>query len=195
VEYWTVENIRNWQVKEFLKFETIQENCIALTQKLIDDNYVPDYIFLILRGGAFVGNIISEYYKYKMPEKKILIEAVVATSYSSYELKNSEVVIRSWTREPALLRRTDKVLLCDDTYDSGNTINAIASHLKIFNDNTKIVVHDYKHSEKEPEIKPDFWCREMTREQWINYPTELIGLTNEEIRNNYSEKLQSYLMR
>ena len=105
---------------------------------------------------------------------------------------------RCWTYPPENLRPGDKILLVDDIYDSGNTINCLVEELMntkgMPRSDIKVVVHDYKYFtyyEKQHPIQPDYWCRkfEITKPEenrWIHYLShELVGLTNEELEKYY----------
>jgi len=91
----------------------------------------------------------------------------------------------------------DKILLVDDIFDSGKTINHLAQFFLnrgILRSDLKIVVHDYKYyydKEEQLPIQPDYWCRKheisVNKEDiWIHYMHhELVGLTEEELEEYY----------
>ncbi len=49
--------------KRFLSFDEVRNNGIKLAYKIYKDTGIPDIIYVLLRGGALLGNIISEYFK------------------------------------------------------------------------------------------------------------------------------------
>ena len=122
--------------------------------------------------------------------------AVVARSYTNVRQQEA-VRVDGWTYSPEYLRNGDKVLLIDDIYDTGRTINHLASIILekgVPRRDLKIAVHDYKivrYRGDQPAIKPDYWCRlhdiaTPADEQWIHYMShELVGLTPEELEKNY----------
>lgn len=186
------------KMKEFLQFDEVRNNALKLCHKIYkEDKFVPDVIYASLRGGAYMANVISEYYKVALEKghKPVLYAAVVARSYTDVS-KQEAIRIDGWTYSPDYLRAGDKVMLVDDIYDSGRTLNFL---VKIFlekgvpRENIKVVVHDYKiysYKEQGP-IKPDYWCRKFYIENpdqnpWINYNShELVGLTDPELEENY----------
>ncbi|HBB42038.1 MAG TPA: phosphoribosyl transferase [Treponema sp.] len=184
-------------MKEFLPYETVRNNGLKLAHKIyMEDGFVPDVIYASLRGGAYMANIISEYYKVALKNHKpVLYAAVVARSYTDVK-QQSAVRIDGWTYSPDYLRQGDKILLVDDIYDSGRTLNYLVGVLLekgVPRENIKVVVHDYKvysWKEKLP-IQPDYWCRRFDinkpeENQWINYNShELVGLTEEELEENF----------
>ncbi|UTC61495.1 phosphoribosyltransferase [Treponema sp. OMZ 787] len=187
-------------MKEFLNYNTVRDNGLILARKMYDEGYIPDVIYASMRGGAYLANVISEFFKiaYKN-EKKILYSTVVAHSYSGVH-NNSEVVLDGWTLHPSKLPADSLILLVDDIFDSGATINYLVSDLikqGLKRDNIKIAVHDYKyfHDKKEQyEYHPDYWCRKhdiYTEKDnlWIHYMShELVGLSGSELEENYYSK-------
>jgi hypoxanthine phosphoribosyltransferase len=122
--------------------------------------------------------------------------AVVARSYTGVRASEN-IKVEGWTYDPAYLRIGDKVLLIDDIFDSGRTVNFLAEIILqkgIPRRDLKVAVHDYKYFHDKPEqlpIQPDFWCRkhEMSvtgEDMWIHYMShELIGLSPQELEAHY----------
>ncbi|MCR5763509.1 MAG: phosphoribosyltransferase [Treponema sp.] len=184
-------------MKEFLQYEVIRNDALILADKIYQkDRFVPDIIYASLRGGAYMANILSEYYKVALKDHKpILYAAVVARSYTNVHMQDS-VRIDGWTYSPEYLRPGDKILLVDDIYDSGRTLNYLVGVLLekgIPRENIKVAVHDYKIYtwKRQLPIQPDYFCRKFLIEtsdqnNWINYCShEMVGLTQEELEENY----------
>ena len=183
--------------KEFLQFDIVRDNALKLAHRIYTDNFIPDIIYVSLRGGAYLGNVISEYFKIMHKgASPVYYAAVVARSYTDV-LQAEKVKIDGWTYSPDHLRVGDKVLLVDDIFDSGRTINHLAQIIiekGIPRNDLKIAVHDYKYFYDKKEqypIQPDYWCRkhEMSindESSWIHYMShELVGLKKEE-RDEYN---------
>ena len=161
-----------------------------------EDNFVPNVIYCALRGGAYMANVISEYYKLAVKDKKIMFAAVSSHSYTGVHEANNTVNVEGWTLSPDKIKKDDKIMLIDDIYDSGNTINELVTlFLKagISGENIKVIVHDYKVQtfKKQPDIKPDYWCNKIVvnkpeESNWIHYMShELVGLTKAELEEHY----------
>jgi len=183
--------------KEFLQFDIVRDNALKLAARIYNEGFIPDVIYVSLRGGAYLGNIISEYFKIvHKGAQPVYYAAVVARSYTDVG-KSQKIKIDGWTYSPEYLRVGDKVLLIDDIFDSGNTINYLAQIILdkgIPRDDLKIAVHDYKYFYDKPEqliIQPDYWCRKHDLSihdegYWIHYMShELMGLTEKELEENY----------
>ena len=184
-------------MKEFLPYDTVRNDALLLAHKIYqEDGFVPDVIYASLRGGAYMANILSEYYKVALKRHKpVLYAVVVARSYTDVK-QHDAVRVDGWTYSPDYLRQGDNVMLVDDIYDSGRTLNYLVGILLekgVPRENIKVVVHDYKvykYKEELP-IVPDYWCRKLDVDKpenntWINYNShELVGLTKEELENNF----------
>ena len=185
--------------KEFLPYQTMRDNSIKLAYSIYKDGFVPDVIYVSLRGGAYLGNIISEYFKaIRRNDRPVFYAAVVARSYTDIR-QQERVMVDGWTYNPSYLRNGDKVLLVDDIFDSGRTINHLSEIIiekGIPREDIKIAVHDYKILEYIPEqkrlpLQPDYYCRKLSinapeEDYWIHYAShELIGLTREERERYY----------
>ncbi len=183
--------------KEFLSYNTVRNNALKLAYRIYKDGFIPDIIYVSLRGGAYLGNVMSEYFKaLKQDQRPVFYAAVVACSYIDIH-KNDNVRIDGWTYSPEFLRNGDKVLLVDDIYDTGRTINYLASVILgkgIPRQDLKIAVHDFKivhYRGEQPAIKPDYWCRrhelfQPDEDSWIHYMShELMGLTDQEMEDHY----------
>ena len=49
--------------KEFLPYTVVRNNALKMAKRIYDDGFVPDIIYCSLRGGAYMANVISEYFK------------------------------------------------------------------------------------------------------------------------------------
>ena len=188
--------------KEFLQFDVERDNALKLAHRIYHhDKFIPDVIYVSLRGGAYLGNIISEYFKIvHHGAHPVYYAAVVARSYTDVAAQSEIIRIDGWTYSPEHLRIGDKVLLVDDIFDTGRTINFLAKVIMdrgIPRNDLKIAVHDYKYffdKKEQLPIQPDYWCRrhDMSindESSWIHYMShELVGLSEAELEKNYYER-------
>jgi hypoxanthine phosphoribosyltransferase len=183
--------------KEFLPYDTVRNNALKLARKIYTSGFIPDVIYVSLRGGAYLGNVISEYFKIiNRRGRPVYYAAVVARSYADVR-KSEQIKVEGWTYAPEYLRNGDKVLLVDDIFDSGKTINHLAEIILekgIPRADLKVAVHDYKYlfdKQNQLAIQPDFWCRKhefsiKDEASWIHYMShELVGLSPDELEEHY----------
>jgi hypoxanthine phosphoribosyltransferase len=179
--------------KEFLTCEEQRNNAIKLAYTIYKNIGIPDIIYVLLRGGALLGNVVSEYFKLINKSKRpVYYAAVVARSYKDMCNKD-KVKVDGWTYSPEHLRQGDLVLLIDDIFDTGTTINHLVTIITdhgIEAADIKIAVHDYKvrtYLQEQPPVQPDFYCRKHTfsspeEDMWIHYMThELQNLSTQEL--------------
>lgn len=185
--------------KEFLPYDVVRNDALKLAYKILKDGFVPDVIYASLRGGAYMANVISEFFRIARKNdgaKPVLYSAVVARSYTDVR-QHDRVRIDGWTYSPEHLRPGDKILLIDDIFDSGKTVNHLVEVLLehgVPRKDIKVVVHDYKYfsyREKQLPIQPDYYCRKIQIDKpeddcWIHYMShELVGLKQEELEEYY----------
>ena len=184
--------------KEFITCDMIRDAALKLVYKMYsEDGFVPDVIYDSLRGGAYMANVMSEFYKLialKEGKTPVFYAAVVARSYSEVKCHAGHVDIDGWTWSPKKLEKGQKVLIVDDIFDTGMTVNALVNTVMeagIPREDIKVAVYDYKvplYKTEEPlPIQPDYYCRKhilksKEDERWIHYTChEFIGLTHDEI--------------
>ncbi|MDR1363778.1 MAG: phosphoribosyltransferase [Spirochaetaceae bacterium] len=190
-------------IKEFTTYDTVRNNALKLAARIYEDGFVPDVIYVSLRGGAYIGNVISEFFKIACKGRRpVYYAAVVARSYTDVATAE-RISIDGWTYSPDYLRSGDKILLADDIFDSGRTLNYLANVIMekgIPRCDLKIAVHDYKHFyDLEPQypVQPDYWCRKYDlsvndKNRWIHYLShELTGLSKAELEKHYYSKDES----
>jgi len=182
--------------KEFLPYSMVRNDALKLAKRIFDDGFMPDVIYIPLRGGAYMGNVFSEFFKLvNTHDRPVFYAAVVARSYTDIH-QAGRVRIDGWTYDPEYLRSGDKVLFVDDIFDTGRTINHLVECILdkgLPREDVKIAVHDYKiaaYREQLP-ITPDYWWRKIEvdtpeNDSWIHYLShELEGLTDAEIEEQY----------
>jgi hypoxanthine phosphoribosyltransferase len=183
--------------KEFLPYDTVRNNAFKLAHRIYHEGFVPDVIYVSLRGGAYLGNVISEYFKVvRRRGRPVYYAAVVARSYTDV-MEAGKIMVEGWTYAPEHLRVGDRVLLVDDIFDSGRTINHLAEIILakgIPRQDLKIAVHDYTYFYDKTDqlpFQPDYWCRRhdlslKDEDMWIHYLShELVGLGSEELESHY----------
>jgi hypoxanthine phosphoribosyltransferase len=186
--------------KQFLPYDVVRNDALKLAASIYREGFVPDVIYIPLRGGAYMGNVISEFFKLVVDgSKPVFYAAVVARSYTDVH-KSDKIMIDGWTYDPQHLRKGDKILFVDDIFDSGKTLNYLVDVILqrgIPRNDIKVAVHDYKdvrYGERKNnhlDVQPDYWCRKYVIEKpeenlWIHYMShELVGLTNDELEEHY----------
>lgn len=183
--------------KEFVPYDSVRDNALVLANTIYREGFVPDVIYVSLRGGAYMGNVISEFFKFvRRGQRPVFYAAVVARSYTDIHQQET-VNVDGWTYSPEYLRSGDRILLVDDIFDTGRTVNHLVQIILekgIPRSDIRIAVHDYKVREYVSErlpIQPDYYCRKheiksAEDDMWIHYLShELVGLDPQEIDGHY----------
>lgn len=185
--------------KIFVSPERMRNNSFRLGAQIYASGFYPDVIYIVLRGGADIGNPISEFFKWVRAAhpglRRILFAAVTARSYTGIG-KCEEVRVEGWTYHPDHLRGDDKILFLDDVYDRGLTISHLVGIVMgrgIPRKDIKVAVHNYKrrtYLDPPPPVVPDFWCEQHVLKKpkddpWIHYLShELEGMSEDEMREH-----------
>jgi len=169
--------------KYFISADELLVDSFKLAEQIYLSGYRPDFIIGVWRGGAPVGIAIQEYLDFVGIETDHI--AIRTSSYYGIDQQNKHVKVHGLDYIVSNINAGDKVLLVDDVFDSGRSIQAIFKHMR---DKTranmprdiKIATPWYKPKRNQTDYKPDFHIRET--EQWLVFPHELQGLTLEEIK-------------
>lgn len=189
--------------KEFITCDMIRDAALKLVWKMYkEDGFVPDVIYDSLRGGAYMANVMSEFYKLiamKEGKNPVFYAAVVARSYGDVKEHSDHVDIDGWTWSPWKLKKGQKVLIIDDIFDTGMTVNALVHTVMeagIPREDIKVAVYDYKvclYKDNQLPVQPDYYCRKHVLNKpedsrWIHYTChEFIGLNHDEIDEVYND--------
>jgi uncharacterized protein len=87
----------------------------------------------------------------------------------------------------SVLNAEDHLLLIDDVFDSGRSLEAVIGELRRrcrrnLPENIRIATVYYKPARNRSNLTPDYYVR--ATDQWLVFPHEVCGLTREEILAN-----------
>lgn len=174
--------------KVFLDEDTLIEDSFRLGMKIFESGYRPTFIVGLWRGGSAVGIYVQECLQTLGVETDHIS---IRTSYKglpSYESMVAEPdAIRIHGTQYLIenLNSEDSLLIVDDVFSTGNSIDATIKRLqrqlkRNFPSEVKIASLFSRPSYLRTNIKPDFCLHET--EDWLVFPYELKGLTDEEIK-------------
>ena len=149
----------------------------SLAGQIHESGYRPDVILVLWRGGTPVGIVVHEFLLFKGIETYHTV--VKAESYSGIG-KRSEVRIENLDHVLDRLDAESRVLVVDDIFDTGWTIQEVKSVLSVKTQRVKVATLYQREGHNQTDIVPDFCYRETDR--WIVFPHELMDLSPEEIR-------------
>ena len=142
--------------KEKLEYNWTQfdDDCITLAKK-IRGKFRPATIIALARGGLCLGVKIS----HKLHQPLMIVSA---KTYNENKKSSSTVLLNSSYTLPL----KSPVLIVDEIADSGKTLNIIKEHFESLGVDVRTAVILYK---KRSIIKPDFYCREVENNTWVNF--------------------------
>jgi len=168
--------------KHFISADQLLVDSFKLAEKVYQSGFRPDFIIGVWRGGAPIGIAIQEYFDYLDVETDHI--AIRTSSYFGIEQANKEVKVHGIDYIVDNINTDNKVLLVDDVFDSGRSIQAILERLKKkmrknMPSDIKVACPWYKPKKNLTDLIPDYFLNET--DDWIVFPHELKGLTLEEI--------------
>jgi hypoxanthine phosphoribosyltransferase len=115
--------------KVFITAEELLRDSFKLAKLVHDSDFDPDFIIGIWRGGAPVGIAIQEYLDYV--DVKTDHIAIRTSSYTGIDQQEKTVRVHGLDYIIENINADDNVLLVDDVFDSGRSIDAIFKSLQL----------------------------------------------------------------
>ncbi len=171
--------------KIYIDANSLLENSFRLGRQVLDNQFNPTHIIGIWRGGAPVGIAVQELLEFHGQHADHI--AIRTSSYEAIGKQAPQVRVFSLSYLIKTLNSDDRLLIVDDVFDTGRSIEALINKLtsrcrKNMPDQVKVATVYYKPSRNKTKLTPDFYV-EVT-EDWLVFPHEIKGLTAQEIREN-----------
>ena len=169
--------------KHYITAEQLLSDSIQLALNVLDSGFEPDLIVGIWRGGAPVGIAVQEIFEFLGVETDHI--SIRTASYSTKEIDKQVDEVRVYGLAYLEENYTGDhgVLLVDDVFDSGRSLNTVINRLKeIFGQDLpdyKIATPYYKPSRNNTNLVPDYYIHATS--DWLVFPHELVGLSHEEL--------------
>jgi hypoxanthine phosphoribosyltransferase len=144
---------------ELVSWELFYDMARQLAFMIHNDNYQPDIIIAIARGGYTPARILSDY-----------LGVMDMTSFKVKHYQSTEKDAVAVIQHPLAADVSgQKILLVDDVSDTGDTFEVAIDHINVCTNPTEIrsaVLHHKTISK----YKPDYYTREVKEWHWITYP-------------------------
>lgn len=168
--------------KIYISANDLLSDSFRLGMQVANSDFTPTHIVGIWRGGAPVGIAVQEILEFHGQDTDHI--AIRTSSYSGIDKQNRTVRVYALGYLIDTLNPDDNLLIVDDVFDSGRSIEAFLSELSArcrhnMPQNVRIATVYYKPSRNQTELRPDYYVHET--EQWLIFPHELDGLTKAEI--------------
>lgn len=171
--------------KVYLTAQGLLDDSYRLGHIIMQDGFRPDYIIGIWRGGTPVGIAVQELLAYHGIETDHI--AIRTSSYDGIERQRDEIRVHGLHYIIENANAEDKLLIVDDVFDSGRSVEATIARIKeLSRKNTpstiRVATVYYKPNKRKVTSVPDYFVHET--DEWLVFPHEICGLTEEEIRKH-----------
>ena len=174
--------------KTYLDAQQLLEDSFQLAANVYRSGFRPSFIVAIWRGGAPMGIAMQELLAYRGVESDHI--AIRTASYHNIDEQADNVEVYSLSYLIKKMSADDRLLIVDDVFDTGRSIEAVIAKLKVMMrrnlpTDIRVAVPYYKPDRNKTSRVPDYYLHET--EQWLKFPHSLEGLTIEEVRENRPE--------
>jgi hypoxanthine phosphoribosyltransferase len=181
--------------KKFYSWNDIETMCMTIANKMHKDNWIPDYIVGITRGGNVPATILSNMLSVRCEALKVSLrdagdgpsmESNCWMAEDAFGYNYEPVTGITGARWDPSLRK--KILIVDDINDSGDTFQWIKNDWEssclpqediawkaVWHHNVKFAALTYNISSK---FDIDYWadeCNKLEEDLWQVYPWEVVG--------------------
>jgi hypoxanthine phosphoribosyltransferase len=150
--------------KVYVSWTDVESQVQHVLQQIHQDQWCPDYVVGITRGGLVPANLISQYLDVPMHTLKVSLRGLEPDCESNF-----------WMAEDA--DSGQNILIVDDINDSGDTLNWIQKDWggKVrWGDNVRVAVL-YDNESSASQHTPDYSAQDINKAQdpqWIVFPWE-----------------------
>jgi uncharacterized protein len=171
--------------KLFISADSLLRDSMELGLRVVRSGFRPTFLVGIWRGGAPIGIAVQEILEYNGIECDHV--SIRTSSYSGIDQQSRTVRVHAVDYLVSALNADDHLLLIDDVFDSGRSLEAVIAELRRrcrrnLPDQIRIATVYFKPARNNSSLIPDYYVRATDR--WLVFPHEVNGLTREEILAN-----------
>ncbi len=172
--------------KLYLSSQQLLEDSFKLGAQVLASGFRPKVIIALWRGGTPIGIAVQEFIDYYGNCQSDHI-AIRTSSYSGIGERSDNIRIHGLNYLLKNINYDDPLLIVDDVFDTGRTIDALIKELKNKTkkncpEDIRVAVPYFKPKSNLTDRVPDYYLHET--EQWLKFPFSLEGLTVDEIKKN-----------
>lgn len=168
--------------KLFISANELLKDSLELGRRVVASGMRPTFLVGIWRGGAPIGIAVQEVLEYHAIHSDHI--SIRTSSYSGIDVQSKTVRVHATDYLVSRLTSEDELLIVDDVFDSGHSIEAVIEELarrcrRNLPHTIRIATVYYKPERRRTRLKPDYFIHETA--QWLVFPHEIQGLSREEI--------------
>lgn len=174
--------------KYYISPQSLLDDSFRLGAMVYDSGFRPSFILALWRGAAPIGIAVQEFLAYRGLETDHI--AIRTSSYTGIDDQSREIAVYGLNYLVKNVTYEDRLLVVDDVFDTGHTIEAVIEHLRQkarrnTPEDIRVAVPYYKPSRNRTARVPDYYIHET--EQWLKFPHSLEGLTDAEVKEHRPE--------
>ncbi len=176
--------------KLYVDLHTFRKDSYELAAKILNDEFKPDFIIALWRGGSFPGMCMHELFKWSgINTDHIAVRTSKYTGIDQVLTENGKLIVNvhSLGYITDRLKTNSKVLIVDDIFDTGHTIESVFTTLKNrLCDNMptdiRVATIYYKPSRNKTNRVPEYTQHVTT--EWVVFPHEVEAMSIDEIETS-----------
>ena len=171
--------------KTFISADSLLRDSMELARLIVRSGLRPTFLVAMWRGGAPIGITVQEVLEYHGIHADHI--PIRTSSYTGIDQQSKTVRVHATDYLVSRVQAEDELLIVDDVFDSGRSLDAVMSELKRrcrrnLPAKVRIATVYYKPTRNRSALVPDYYVR--ATDQWLVFPHEIQGLTREEILAN-----------
>jgi hypoxanthine phosphoribosyltransferase len=179
---WQLAGLNKTMDKLFISANSLLRDSMELARRIVRSGFRPTYLVAMWRGGAPIGIAVQEVLEYHSIHADHI--AIRTSSYTGIGEQAKTVRVHAIDYLVSRLSAEDQLLLVDDVWDSGRSLDAVLAELerrcrRNLPDNIRIATVYYKPARNRSVLVPDYYVQ--ATDAWLVFPHEIQGLTREEI--------------
>lgn len=182
--------------KHFITANELLLDSFKLAEQVYQRGFRPQFIVGVWRGGSPVGIAVQEYLEYMGIATDHI--AIRTSSYYGIDKQHKDIRVHGLDYIINNVNADQELLIVDDVFDSGRSIQAIIDEIKRKSRrNTpnviKVACPWYKPARNVTNLTPDYYVHATDR--WLVFPHELCGLTPQEILQGKGSEIADTIAR
>ena len=168
--------------KLFISADDLLRDSLALGHRIVRSGFRPTWLVGMWRGGAPIGIAVQEVLEFHGIHTDHI--SIRTSAYAGIDQQKKTVQVHAIDYLVSRLSAEDQLLLVDDVFDSGRSIEAVIDKLaerckRNLPGQIRTATVYYKPQRNRSRLTPDFFIHQT--EDWLVFPHELTGLTDAEI--------------
>ncbi len=171
--------------KIYITAQSLLEDSFRMAVRILESGFRPNFIIGVWRGGTPVGIAVQELLDYFGIQTDHI--AIRTSSYIGIAEREKTVQVHGLGYIIDNVNAEDKLLIVDDVFDTGLSVQAIIEQLsrrarKNKPVDVRVATPWFKPGNNQTRMTPDYYIHET--DKWLVFPHELKGLSEADILAN-----------